>query len=158
MIYYFNSPEVKEVCKEVTSFPVGRIIRATMKEELEKSKIGKALAYNQIGGNLRIILLPIKDELTFMVNPKITAYSDATNKDREGCLSVPDMFISVERYNTVFVSYRDIHGTYKNISLSDIDARCIQHEIEHLDGITIIDKILLLKRRRKIKQALRKLK
>ncbi len=77
---------------------------------------------------------------TMMINPEITAHSDSTQVDEEGCLSLPWIFGQVERYKQITVQYTTIEGKSESKQLSWLDAVIIQHEIDHLNGILFIDK------------------
>lgn len=102
---------------------------------------GVGLAAPQIGILKRLVVMDIGDEKTYkMINPKIIA-SSGKEVDQEGCLSVPDIKGDVSRPTSVTVVYTDENG--QDITLTTEDhllARCICHEIDHLDGILFIDK------------------
>ena len=124
---------------------------------------GIGLAAIQVGIPKRIIVLDVqqKDEqkkpLCF-INPVIKHLSKEKSKYEEGCLSIPNTFIEIERPKTCIVEYIDIEGKKKNMKCDDLLSTCIQHEINHLDGKLIIDflsklkKDLIIKKLSKVKQ------
>ena len=124
---------------------------------------GIGLAAIQVGIPKRIIVLDIlqKDEkkkpLCF-INPVIKKVSNEKSRYEEGCLSIPDTFIDIERPKTCLVEFVDLNGKKKNIECDGLLSTCIQHEINHLDGKLIIDflsklkKDLIIKKLSKTKQ------
>ena len=112
---------------------------------------GIGLAAIQVGIPKRIIVLDViqKDEqkkpLCF-INPVIKNVSKEKSKYEEGCLSIPNTFIEIERPKTCLVEYIDIEGKKKNMECDDLLSTCIQHEINHLDGKLIIDFLSKLKK------------
>ncbi|NOZ45005.1 MAG: peptide deformylase [bacterium] len=108
---------------------------------------GVGLAAPQIGRNLRMIAVTqwkknkiIKEMI--MINPEILETSKETLIDEEACLSLPDIFGDVKRYQNIVVSYQDIKGNKQERKFTHMDARVIQHEIDHLNGILFIDKLV----------------
>ncbi len=102
---------------------------------------GVGLAAPQIGVSKTVLVYDIGRSGT-MVNPRIIAHSEETEVGEEGCLSVPGVYGPVERYQWIVVEYRDINGKYKKEKFSGFDARVIQHEIDHLNGILFVDKVV----------------
>ena len=119
-------------------------------ETMYQSK-GIGLAAVQVGILKRILVIDVstKDEkkkpLSF-INPIIKKISDETAIYEEGCLSIPDTFIEIERPKICEVEYIDIDGKIKNLKCDGLLSTCIQHEINHLDGKLIIDHLSKLKR------------
>ncbi len=124
---------------------------------------GIGLAAIQVGIPKRIIVLDVqqKDEkkkpLCF-INPVIKNISKEKSRYEEGCLSIPNTFIEIERPKTCNVEFIDIDGKKKNMECDGLLSTCIQHEINHLDGKLIIDflsklkKDLIIKKLSKTKQ------
>ena len=112
---------------------------------------GIGLAAVQVGILKRILVIDVstKDEkqnpLCF-INPVIKKISDETSVYEEGCLSIPDTFIEIERPKICEVEYVNLDGKLKNISCDGLLSTCLQHEINHLDGKLIIDNLTKLKR------------
>ena len=112
---------------------------------------GIGLAAIQVGIPKRIIVLDVSKEKdkknpVCFINPKIIKVSDETSVYEEGCLSLPETFIEIERPKMCWIDYIDISGKKKNIECDDLLSTCIQHEINHLDGKLIIDFLSKLKR------------
>ena len=112
---------------------------------------GIGLAAVQVGILKRILVIDVssKEEennpLCF-INPVIKKISDETSVYEEGCLSIPDTFIEIERPKICEVEYIDLDGKLKNIRCDALLSTCLQHEINHLDGKLIIDNLTKLKR------------
>ncbi len=112
---------------------------------------GIGLAAVQVGVLKRILVIDIsskeekKNPLCF-INPIIKKISDETSIYEEGCLSIPDTFIEIERPKICEVEYIDLDGKLKNIKCDGLLSTCLQHEINHLDGKLIIDHLSKLKR------------
>jgi len=112
---------------------------------------GIGLAAVQVGILKRILVIDVsnkeetKNPLSF-INPIIKNISDETSIYEEGCLSIPDTFIEIERPKICEVEYIDLDGKKKNIKCDGLLSTCIQHEINHLDGKLIIDHLSKLKR------------
>lgn len=87
----------------------------------------------------------------YFVNPEITWVSDETRVYVEGCLSVPDFFDDVCRPAQCRVVYSDYHGVRQELACAGLLATCIQHEIDHLNGIVFLDHLSRLKRERTVK-------
>ncbi len=113
-----------------------------MKKTLAKEETGVGLAAPQVGKNIRIILAVLGKKTTVLINPEILTHSKTSNLDDEGCLSIPQQFGKVERWNKIELKFYDEKFTPKTRTLSDFDARVIQHEIDHLDGILFTDKVI----------------
>ena len=112
---------------------------------------GIGLAAIQVGIPKRVIVLDVqqKDELKkplCFINPVIKNLSKEKSKYEEGCLSIPNTFIEIERPKSCIVEYIDINGKKKNMKCDDLLSTCIQHEINHLDGKLIIDFLSKLKK------------
>ena len=116
---------------------------------------GIGLAAPQIGVMKRIVVMDLakegeKPEPMVLINPEITKFSDVVQTTEEGCLSIPELYYDVERPDAVTVKYTDLDG---NEVIKDADGKlavCIQHELDHLDGVLYIDYLSRLKRDRVI--------
>lgn len=112
---------------------------------------GIGLAAIQVGEPLRLLTIDLaKDDEEkdphVIINPQIVAVSDERNTYEEGCLSIPDYYAEVERPAKVKVDYFDIDGKAHTIDADGLMATCLQHEIDHLNGVLFIDHISKLKR------------
>jgi peptide deformylase len=118
---------------------------------------GIGLAAPQIGVMKRIVVMDLakegeKPEPMVLINPEITKFSDVVQTTEEGCLSIPELYYDVERPDAVTVKYTDLDG---NEVVKDAEGKlavCIQHELDHLDGVLYIDYLSRLKRDRVIKK------
>lgn len=113
--------------------------------ELMKSSRGIGLAANQIGLDRCVFVMKLADgrELGFF-NPTILN-AEGEQSSEEGCLSFPNLFLTVKRYKKITAMYLDNTGKRCIIELEDIDARCFQHELDHLNGVCFTDGISKLK-------------
>ena len=112
---------------------------------------GIGLAAIQIGVPKRVIILDIDQKEgqknpMFFVNPEIIEKSENSSTYEEGCLSVPGQFAEITRPEKCFVKYLDYYGQKKEIKAEGMLATCIQHEMDHLEGILFIDYLSKLKR------------
>jgi len=112
---------------------------------------GIGLAAIQVGQPLRMLVLDIsKDDEEasphLFINPQIVKRSDEMHIHEEGCLSIPDYYAEVERPAVVTVTYLDHNGKEKEHEADGLLATCLQHEIDHLNGVLFIDHISKLKR------------
>jgi peptide deformylase len=113
---------------------------------------GVGIAAPQIGENIRLVVVDCRQSqrpcshhgLLYMVNPHIE-HSEGEALGREGCLSVPDWVGTVPRSKIIRVNYDDAQGKSHIIECSGFEARVIQHEIDHLDGILFIDRVVSTK-------------
>lgn len=144
-------PLLKAVSKPVPS--VGDGERALMKDMLETMyrNFGIGLAAIQVGVPKRILVMDLADEgerpsPRFFVNPVLTWKSGELATYNEGCLSVPDHYAEVERPAQCRVNFLDYEGAAREIMAEGLLATCLQHEMDHLDGILFIDRISDLKR------------
>ena len=102
---------------------------------------GIGLAAVQIGVLKRVVVIDIENEGKFvLINPKIVSFSENKTIMQEGCLSVPDGQYSVERPERVVVEYTDLDGKVNKIETGGLLSKCFQHEIDHLNGHTIVDR------------------
>lgn len=121
---------------------------------------GVGLAANQVGILKRIIVVDFQDEKSKdfdlfplkMANPKILSFSEHTAKKNEGCLSLPEQRIEVERPEQIVVEYLDYNNQKQVLDVDDWTARAIQHEIDHLDGKLLINYLSHLKRTMALKK------
>ena len=112
---------------------------------------GIGLAAVQIGILKRVIVIDLskdvkKKEPIFIINPEIVSQSKSLVSYEEGCLSIPNQFAEVKRPNKCKINYLDYNGKKKDITTDGLLATCIQHEIDHLNGILFIDHLSKLKK------------
>jgi peptide deformylase len=144
-------PKLKKISKPVDK--VDGEIRKLMDDMLETmyAAPGIGLAAPQVGVLKRVLVIDIDREgektgPLKMANPEIVDVSDEDATYEEGCLSVPEHYAEVERPAKVTVRYLDHDNEVRTIKAEGLLATCIQHEMDHLDGILFIDRISALKR------------
>ena len=148
---------LRQVSKNVDK--VGDKERALMDDMLDTmyDAPGIGLAAIQIGVPKRIIVMDIsrdedKKEPRYFVNPIIKKKNEEKTKYEEGCLSVPNQFAEIERPNKCEVEYLDYYGKKQLLKADGLLATCIQHEMDHLEGILFIDYLSKLKKSMIIKK------
>ena len=107
---------------------------------------GIGLAAIQIGVVKRLFVMDINDELTVFVNPEIIERSPELVVFSEGCLSLPTIRADITRHDAITVKFFDRWGTVNTRIFSGLSSICIQHELDHLNGITFLDHLSKLKR------------
>jgi len=139
--------------KSITVDKVDMEIQKLMDDMLETmyAAPGIGLAAIQVGVAKRIIVIDIaqkegEKKPMFFVNPEILEKSQIKSSYEEGCLSVPGQFAEIDRPDKCHVKYLDYYGKYQEIKAEGMLATCIQHEIDHLEGILFIDYLSKLKR------------
>ncbi len=146
-------PILRQISKPVES--VTNEHRQLMDDMLETmyDAPGIGLAAIQIGKPVRIIVMDISDSDNdepkaprYFVNPEIITKSDTVKPYKEGCLSVPEIYEMIDRPAEITVNYLDYHGNPQTLHADDLLAVCLQHEMDHLDGVLFIDKLSRLKR------------
>ncbi|MEO1135046.1 MAG: peptide deformylase [Pseudomonadota bacterium] len=150
-------PRLREVSKPVEA--VDDALRALMDDMLETmyDAPGIGLAAIQVGVPLRVIVMDLAGEDEepaphYFVNPEILDPSEETSLYEEGCLSVPEYFDEVVRPARCRVKYLDYNGKEQVLDAEGLLATCIQHEMDHLEGILFIDHLSRLKRERVLKK------
>ena len=123
---------------------------------------GIGLAAPQVGVLLRFVVIDLqkddKPEPLVLVNPEIMAASKELATREEGCLSLPGQFAEVTRPARVKLRYFDLGGAKKEIEAEGLLATCLQHEVDHLDGVLFVDHISTLKRNMLLRKLAKDLK
>jgi len=132
---------LRKKVKEVEDFKDPRLARlvSDMLKTMETEK-GIGLAAPQIGSDLRICVARVDNIPHALINPQIKSFSRKREIFEEGCLSFPGKFFPVERSVKVKVKARDLSGKKIKIKAEGLLARVLQHEIDHLDGVLVIDR------------------
>ncbi|MBZ0161138.1 MAG: peptide deformylase [Notoacmeibacter sp.] len=144
------------------SKPLERVdedVRALAKDMLETmyDAPGIGLAAIQVAEPVRMLTIDLsregeeRDPHVF-INPEIVARGDDFSTYEEGCLSIPDYYAEVERPASVTVNYIDLEGRQQTMEADGLMATCLQHEIDHLNGVLFIDHISRLKREMVVKK------
>jgi peptide deformylase len=136
----FGDPVLKTRAEPVQSFDES-LLRLT-KDMLAtmRDNEGVGLAATQVGRLKRVFVAAIEDDEYIVVNPVLTDISETTETATEGCLSIPGIQVDVERPTAVTISGQDVSGKPLKIEASDLLARVLQHEVDHLDGVLILDR------------------
>ncbi len=136
----FGDPVLKTRSAPVKEFD-DTLLRLT-EEMLDtmREREGVGLAANQVGRLRRVLVAAIEDDEYAVVNPVIESASDETDAGSEGCLSIPGIQVEVERPTAVTVSGLDPSGEPVRLQAEGLLARVLQHEIDHLNGVLILDR------------------
>ncbi len=128
-------------------------VRRLMRDMLESmyAAPGVGLSAIQVGIPKRIVVVDVAKEEEarqpiYMVNPRITWFSDNLVSYDEGCLSLPEHYAEIDRPNEIEVEYLDFDGKPASLKADELLARCIQHELDHLEGVLFVDHLSAVKR------------
>jgi len=137
-------PEVvlRQAAKPVTEFGPDLIALVGRMERLMDDAHGVGLAAPQVGLRRRLFVFRRDGEglAQVAINPEINARSDETTIEEEGCLSLGPVRVPVERATAVTLEFSDLTGEQHTLELEGLDARIVQHEMDHLDGTLIVDR------------------
>ena len=159
-IIKYPDPFLKQKCLPVTSFDKElKILADNMLKTMYESE-GIGLSAIQIGVLKRVIVIDITEELKkplILINPVITPSNSKFLEFKEGCLSFPGIYESVKRNEEIAVDYNSIEGEKLSMKATGLLSICIQHEVDHLEGVVFLDRLSGLKRNRAEKKFLKKL-
>ncbi|NOS68082.1 MAG: peptide deformylase [Candidatus Peribacteraceae bacterium] len=127
-----KTKKVPKVTKEIK-----QLIKDMIETMHEASGVG--LASPQVNRTERICIAVIGGKITPLINPKITSKSKETDIDQEGCLSLPNVWLMIPRSIEIKLDYVDLQGKKQQRKLMHFDARVVQHEVDHLEGVLIVD-------------------
>ena len=145
-IYLLDAPILREVTR-----PVGAVtdelrrLAADMFETMYAAK-GIGLAAPQVGRRERLFVVDVEGAKHVLIDPEILL-AEGAEVGEEGCLSIPDVYGDVERATRVVMRATNLEGQRFDLDATDLLARCLQHELDHLNGKLFIDYLSLLKRR-----------
>lgn len=136
----FGDPVLKTRATPVDTFdePLARLAEEMLATMRENEGVG--LAATQVGRLKRILVAAVEDDEYVIVNPVIEEVAETVEKDSEGCLSIPGIQVEVERPTAIRLTGQDTTGTPLEIEASGLLARIFQHEVDHLDGVLILDR------------------
>ena len=139
--------QLKVLCEEVKTIKEGEEIGTQLLKELTESENGIGLAANQIGINKRVCVINVKEPLV-LINPRIVEHSEDQFMFAEGCLSFPGKHVRTGRHTSVIVEADNHEGKLSFSADSEdindaFECACVQHEIDHLDGITMFDRAMV---------------
>jgi peptide deformylase len=141
-IRQYPDAALKMQARTVESFDEELVQLVERMKQLMHDARGIGLAATQVGVLQRLFVFQPNDEddAVAVVNPQIVERSDETNVADEGCLSIQGITVPVERAATVTLVGQDEHGADVRYELDEYYARCVQHEVDHLDGVLMIDR------------------
>ena len=139
--------QLRILCEEVKTVKEGEEIGAQLLTELSKSENGIGLAANQIGINKRVCVINVKEPMV-LINPRIVERSTEEFIFPEGCLSFPNKHVRTKRNVSVIIETDNHEGKLSFSAESEdvndaFECACVQHEIDHLDGITMFDRAMV---------------
>jgi peptide deformylase len=139
-IRLFGDPVLREVCRPVTDFGPGleRLVTDLMDTCRLPGRAG--LAAPQIGVDLRVFSYNVEDDEGYLVNPRLVS-SDGRQDGPEGCLSIPGLYAPTPRAAQASVTGVDVAGQPVTVEGTGLLARCLQHELDHLDGHLFLDRL-----------------
>jgi peptide deformylase len=145
-IYQLGDRILRQAAKRIGS--VDEELRQTIVAMLQTmySSDGIGLAAPQVGIHKQLVVIdcefedPIAPPLV-LINPKIESYGKTLCKDQEGCLSIPGVYLDVERPESIELSYKDEFGRPRKLQTDGLLARAIQHEMDHLSGVLFVDRV-----------------
>ena len=153
-------PLLKSISKPVDK--ISNDIKILVKDMFETmyNAPGIGLAAVQIGIPLRVVVIDIskgeEKKPHYFLNPNIVWRSNKTSTYEEGCLSIPNQFAEIERPESCRVEYLDLNNQKREIEAKGLLSTCIQHEIDHLNGVLFIDYLSKLKKNMIIKKVTKK--
>lgn len=150
-IRIFPEPCLRKKADTVKQFDADlRFVISQMERIMKSQKHGIGLAAPQVGLSIKLAIVDVSSRVASakkicLINPIILNES-MPKVSREGCMSVPDYSAIVKRYENIRVRWQDEKGAFHEGEFTGIEAVCIQHEIDHLNGLLIIDRVTSLKR------------
>lgn len=148
-ILTYPDERLKQLSEAVTCFDDElRQFLADLEKTMRAGPGGVGIAAPQVGRFQRIALVDVSSKpkieqhgFLALINPEIVEYSGFV-KGREGCMSVPDFTGNVMRAETITLEYQDAQGEKQSLNTSGFEARAIQHEMDHLDGLLFLDRLV----------------
>lgn len=145
-LHYLGDRILRQGSKRVAK--VDQSIRNLIKEMLQTmySSDGIGLAAPQVAVNKQVIVIDTEPDNAansplILINPKITKYSGEVCDAQEGCLSIPGVYLDVNRPQAIEVSFKDENGRPQHLKANELLARVIQHEMDHLNGVLFVDRV-----------------
>lgn len=149
---------LRTVSKPVSQFTAELKAFADKMTKTMHAENGVGIAAPQCGRNIRMAIVMLnpgeKNEIIFpIVNPVIVERSEETEDGEEGCLSLPGVWGKVSRASHIVLRYKTIRGQEQTLVLEHFNARIIQHEIDHLDGVLFIDRAFDIEEKKRVKKS-----
>ena len=143
LIRQFGDPVLRAPALEITQFDEALADEADRMAAIMVDARGVGLAAPQLGSLRRLVVVRTGEEgeeIVALCNPRITWSSEETDVDSEGCLSIGEITVDVERAMAIRVEAQDVEGRPIELEPEGFEARVIQHELDHLDGVLILDR------------------
>jgi len=158
-LYDENHPMLK---RSIPEYELSRLPNPVMTNLVSRLKMtmklysGLGLSANQCGVFERVFVIGNEDMVIPCINPKVIRIVGKMEKNREGCLSFPGLFLNIERPLSIDVEFYDVNGKLINTTFEGLTARCFLHELDHMNGVRMVDyvKPLALKMARQKQQKL----
>jgi len=158
-LYDENHPMLK---RSIPEYELSRLPNPVMTNLVSRLKMtmklysGLGLSANQCGVFERVFVIGNDDMVIPCINPKVIRIVGAVEKNKEGCLSFPGLFLNIERPLSIDVEFYDVNGKLINTTFEGLTARCFLHELDHMNGIRMVEyvKPLALKMARQKQQKL----
>ncbi len=140
-IRLFGDPVLRTPADPVTSYDkeLRRLVKDLTDTMLDAA--GAGLAAPQLGVSLRVFSYHVDDEIGHLINPVVDLIGDEEQDGEEGCLSLPGLYFDCKRHLHVVAKGMNMHGEPISIEGSELMARCVQHETDHLDGVLFLDRL-----------------
>ncbi|MEB3178513.1 MAG: peptide deformylase [Nostocaceae cyanobacterium] len=145
-LHFLGDRVLRQGAKRVTK--IDNELRQIVREMLQTmySKDGIGLAAPQVGINKQLIVIDCEPDNPanvplVLVNPTIKKVSNELCVAQEGCLSIPNVYLDVRRPQVVEIAYKDEYGRPRTMQAGDLLGRCIQHEMDHLNGVLFVDRV-----------------
>ena len=152
-IIIIPDPVLKEIAQPIENITDAVKQQAADMIETMYDAPGIGLAANQVGKLNRLFVMDVNyrkndqsRDAVVLINPEIIWRSEEMSVMEEGCLSIPQQYAEVERPKIVRVKYLDLNGQFQEMEGSDLASHCIQHELDHLNGVLFVDYLSRLKR------------
>ncbi len=145
-LHYLGDRVLRQAAKRISK--VDDEIRQLIREMLQTmySKDGIGLAAPQVAIQKQLIVIDCEPDNAanpplVLINPTIKQVSKEVCVAQEGCLSIPNVYIDVKRPEVVEIAYKDEYGRPRTLKANDLLSRCIQHEMDHLNGVVFVDRV-----------------
>ncbi len=145
-LHYLGDRVLRQGAKRVSK--VDDELRKLVREMLQTmySKDGIGLAAPQVGIHKQLIVIDLEPDNAanpplVLINPTIKQVSRDISVAQEGCLSIPNVYLDVKRPEVVEIAYKDEYGRPQTLKANDLLGRCIQHEMDHLNGVVFVDRV-----------------
>ncbi|BAY74723.1 peptide deformylase [Nostoc linckia NIES-25] len=145
-LHYLGDRVLRQGAKRISK--VDDELRKVVREMLQTmySKDGIGLAAPQVGIHKQLIVIDLEpdnaaNQPLVLINPIIKQVSRDISVAQEGCLSIPNVYLDVKRPEVVEIAYKDEYGRPQTLKANDLLGRCIQHEMDHLNGVVFVDRV-----------------